>query len=272
MNKSLKRTVFRVTIAIAGTIVLITLILATEVIFGGQKTCDSTEAWILCQIRQSTLLEVVEGFSILVAVLLFFLETPERDKQAHYEAWKVIDSAHGLRTSYARLQALQDLNEDQVSLRGLTAPEADFKGINLSNAHLSGADLSGADLRGANLSNADLSHTNLTEANLSNANLSNAKLNTANLSYCDLIEADLQNADFVGANLLGANFIRAKLDGSYLGDVNCAQTIFKDASIKQVKFFGIENLDLAQIKLTRNWQEGIFDAILAQKLGVRSPK
>ena len=270
MNRSLKRTLYRVTVAIAGTVVLITLILAIEVIFGGQKSCDPTEAWILCQIRSSTLLNVVEGFSILVAVLLFFLETPERDKQAHYEAWKIIDSANGLRTSYARLQALQDLNEDCISLRGLNAPEADLKGINLSNADLSSADLSGADLSFANLSNADLSNTNLTEAKLSNANLANVKLNAAHLSYCDFIEADLQNADFVGAILLGTNFIRANLDKAYLGDVNCSQAVFKDASIKQAKFFGIENLDLDQIKLARYWQEAIFDAILSQKLGLRS--
>jgi BTB/POZ domain-containing protein KCTD9 len=238
MSKSLKRTLSKIITAIAGTIALITIILAIEVIFAGEKTCHPTEAWILCQIRESTLLSMVEGFSILVAVLLFFLETPERDKQAHYEAWKVIDSAYGLKSSYARLQALQDLNEDRVSLRGLNVPEADLRGINLANVDLSNADLSGADLRFANLSNADLSNTNLTEANLSNANLSNAQLNAANLAYCDFIEADLQNVDFVGANLLGANFVRANLDRAYLGDVNLSESIFKDATVKQVFWCG----------------------------------
>jgi BTB/POZ domain-containing protein KCTD9 len=270
MSKSLKRTLSKIITAIAGTIALITIILAIEVIFAGEKTCHPTEAWILCQIRESTLLSMVEGFSILVAVLLFFLETPERDKQAHYEAWKVIDSAYGLKSSYARLQALQDLNEDRVSLRGLNVPEADLRGINLANVDLSNADLSGADLRFANLSNADLSNTNLTEANLSNANLSNAQLNAANLAYCDFIEADLQNVDFVGANLLGANFVRANLDRAYLGDVNLSESIFKDATVKQTKFFGVENLTIEQIKSTCNWQEAIFDTMLLIQLGLRS--
>jgi BTB/POZ domain-containing protein KCTD9 len=270
MNKTFKRTLSRMLTAIAGTIALITIILAIEVLFAGKKTCHPTEAWILCQIRESTLLNMMEGFSILVALLLFFLETPERDKQAHYEAWKVIDSAHGLKTSYARLQALQDLNEDQVSLRGLNAPEADLRGVNLANADLSNADLSGADLRFANLSNADLSNINLTEANLSNANLSNAQLNAANLAYCDFIEADLQNVDFVGANLLGANFVRANLDRAYLGDVNLSQSIFKDATVKQTKFFGVENLTNEQIKSSVNWQEAIYDTMLSIQLGLRS--
>ena len=270
MNKTFKRTLSRVITAIAGTIALITIILAIEVVFGGEKTCQPTEAWILCQIRESTLLSVVEGFSILVAVLLFFLETPERDKQAHYEAWKVIDSAHGLRTSYARLQALQDLNEDLVVLKGLNVPEADLRGINLNGANLSYANLSGADLRFANLNNADLSNVNLTEANLSNAKLNNAKFNAANLAYCDFIEADLQNVDFVGANLLGANFVRANLDRAYLGDVNLSGSIFKDANVKQTKFFGVENLTPEQIRSTRNWQEAIYDTALSIKLGLRS--
>lgn len=270
MSKTLRRTLYRVITAITGTIALITVILAIEVIFGGEKICHPTEAWILCQIRESTLLNVVEGFSILVAVLLFFLETPERGKQAHYEAWKVIDSAHGLQNSYARLQALQDLNDDRISLRGLNAPEADLRGINLSHADLSHANLSGADLRFANLSHADLSNVNLVEANLSNANLSNTQLISANLAYCDFIEADLQNVDFVGANFLGANLVRANLDRSYLGDVNFSQSILKDASVKQTKFFGIENLTVEQIKSTCNWQEAIYDTMLSIKLGLRS--
>lgn len=269
MNKTFQRTLSRVITAIAGTIALITVILAIEVVFGGKKTCQPTEAWILCQIRESTLLDMVEGFSILVAVFLFFLETPERDKQAHYEAWKVIDSAYGLKTSYARLQALQDLNEGQISLRGLNAPEADLRGINLSNADLSNADLSGANLSGANLSNADLSNVNLTEANLSNANLSNTKFNSANLAYCDFIEADLQNVDFVGANILGANFVRANLDRAYLGDVDFSQSILKDATVKQTKFFGVKNLTTEQIKSTCNWKEAIYDTALSIKLGLR---
>ena len=269
MNRTLKRTLSRFMTAIAGTIALITVILAIEAIVGGEKICQPKEAWIFCQIRESTLLGMVEGFSILVAVLLFFLETPERDKQAHYEAWKVIDSAHGLRTSYARLQALQDLNEDRVSLRGLNVPEADLRGINLSNADLTNADLSGADLRFANLSNADLSSVNLTEANLSNANLNNVQFNTANLAYCDFIEADLQNADIVGANLLGANCIRANLDKAYLGDVNFSQTILKDATVRQTKFFGAKNLTTKQIKATCNWQEALYDTVLSMQLKLR---
>jgi uncharacterized protein YjbI with pentapeptide repeats len=269
MKKHIKRTFIRVLIAFFGTILLIALILIFEAIFGGDKNCYPTESWVLCQIRESVLLNVVEGFSILVAVFLFFLETPERNKQAHYEAWKVIDSAHGLKTSYARLQALQDLNEDSISLSGLNAPEADLRGINLAYADLSYADLSGVDLSYANLSHAKLSHTNLVEAKLNNANLRNAYLTGANLGYASLIEAELQDVDFVGANLLGTNFVRANLSQAYFGDVNFSDSILRDANLKQTKFFGVDNLTSEQIKAAINWQEAIYDTALRTKLELR---
>lgn len=265
-NKKQQRSLKRILLAIGGTTALIGVILGVEAIFGVAKSCHSTESWLFCQIRESVLLNILEGFSILVAVLLFFLEAPERDKQAHYEAWKTIDSAHGLRNSYARVQALQDLNSDRVALRGFTAPEADLSGIDLSGADLSHAYLSGADLSNANLSNADLSHANLVEAKLNNANLTNSLLTGADISYADLIEADLQEVDFVGANIVGVNFVRSNLTQAYFGDVNFNQCLLNDANLQKTKFFGVENLTVEQIKTGKNWAEGIYDAKLLSRL------
>lgn len=265
-SKKLQRSFSRILIAIGGTTVLIALILGLETILGGEKVCPSIKSWLFCQIKESVLLNIVEGFSILVAVWLFFLEAPERDKQAHYEAWKTIDSAHGLRNSYARLQALQDLNSDRIPLRGFNAPEADLRGIDLSGADLSNAYLSGADLSNANLSHANLSHANLVETKLNNANLSHSLLTGANLNYTDFIEADLEDVDFVGANIIGANFVRANLAQAYFGDVNFNQCVLDDANLQKTKFFGVENLTTEQIKTGKNWSEGIYDAKILSKL------
>ena len=265
-NKKLQRSFYRILSAVGGTTLLIAGILAVEAIFGAEKTCLPTESWLFCQIRQSVLLSIVEGFSILVAVWLFFLEAPERDKQAHYEAWKTIDSANGLRNSYARLQALQDLNDDFVPLRGFNAPEADLRGINLAGADLSNAYLSGADLSNANLSDANLSHANLVEAKLNNANLSNSRLTGANLSYADCIETDLKQADFVGANIIGVNFVRANLSEAYFGDVNFNECLLTDANLQKARFFGVESLTSGQIKTAKNWSEGIYDTKILSKL------
>ncbi|MEL6929280.1 MAG: pentapeptide repeat-containing protein [Cyanobacteria bacterium J06600_6] len=265
-NIKRQRSFNRILLAMGGTTVLIGVILAIETFFGGEKSCLAKESWLFCQIRASVLLNIVEGFSILVAVLLFFLEAPERSKKAHYEAWKTIDSAHGLRTSYARLQALQDLNSDRVPLRGFNAPEADLRGIDLSGADLSNAYLSGADLSNANLSSANLSHANLVETKLNNANLASSQLTGANLSYADLIEADLQEVDFVGADIVGANFIRANLTQAYFGDTNFNQCRLDDANLQKTKFFGVENLTVEQVKTAKNWSQGIYDAKLLAKL------
>ena len=268
-NRKRQRSFNRILLAMGGTTILIGLILAVEIVLGGEKVCKATESWLFCQIRTSVLLNIVEGFSILVAVLLFFLEAPERNKQAHYEAWKTIDSAHGLRNSYARLQALQDLNSDRVPLRGFNAPEADLRGIDLSGADLSNAYLSGADLSNADLSNANLNHANLVETNLNNANLANSQLTGADLSYADLIEADLQEVDFVGANIVGANFVRSNLAQAYFGDVNFNQCRLDDANLQKTKFFGVENLTVEQVKTGKNWSEGIYNAKMLTRLKLK---
>jgi hypothetical protein len=55
------------------------------------------------------------------------MEAPDRKKRKHYEAWQVIDNAAAatVPTSYARVNALQDLNNDGVTLQGLDVPGAD---------------------------------------------------------------------------------------------------------------------------------------------------
>ncbi|WP_199322736.1 MULTISPECIES: pentapeptide repeat-containing protein [Calothrix] len=141
------------------------------------------------------LLAGVEAISIVVAVVLYVKETPDRKKESYYQAWSTVDAAHGVKVSYARIMALQDLNEDGVSLRGLDAPGAELVEINLPRANLSRANLIDSDL-----TNANLSHTNLDNANLSQCKLINADLSHANLGFARLNQANLSSANLSGAN------------------------------------------------------------------------
>lgn len=178
----------------------------------------------------SEILQSVDTLSLVVALMLFIKEAPDRRKQFHYQAWSTIDAAHHVKVSYARILALQDLNADAVSLRGLDAPSAELVDINLHRANLSAAnlnktDLSNANLSHANLDNAILSQAKLSGANLSYANLSFARLNkanisSANLSSANLICADLSRANMSGVNLKNANLSGANLDGTYLTGAN----------------------------------------------------
>ncbi|MFB2896852.1 pentapeptide repeat-containing protein, partial [Aerosakkonemataceae cyanobacterium BLCC-F50] len=184
----------------------------------------------------SEIVESADVLSLIIALVLFIKETPDRRKQFYYQAWSTIDAAHGVKVSYARLLALQDLNEDGVSLRGLDTPGAELVDINLPKANLSSANLSATDLTNANLSYANLDNANLSQSKLSGANLSHAnfgfaKLNQANLSSANLSNANLICADLTQANLSGANLKNASLSGANLEGVYLTGANLKGAKV-----------------------------------------
>ncbi|MEH2197438.1 pentapeptide repeat-containing protein [Nostoc sp.] len=175
-------------------------------------------------------LGAADTISLVVALVLFIKEAPDRRKQFHYQAWSTVDTAHDVKVSYARILALQDLNEDGVSLKGLDAPGAELVDINLPHANLSKANLMESDLSNANLSYANLDNANLSQTKLSGANLSHAKfgfarlsqanLNSANLRSANLICADLSHANLSGADLRDSSLSGANLEGAYLTGAN----------------------------------------------------
>jgi uncharacterized protein YjbI with pentapeptide repeats len=130
------------------------------------------------------------------------------------------------------------------------APQADCRGVDLSETDLSDRDLTGIDLRNADLSGADLSGADLTGARFTSAelrgiDLSGALLVGANLSGADLGSygdglVNITGADFTGADLRGAHvdlggpavFDEVLADGTFfavLGRVTGAS--FQDASL-----------------------------------------
>jgi hypothetical protein len=138
------------------------------------------------------LLEYCGSLSILIAVIFYFLDAPQRTKMRHYQAWQVINSAQGKGGSGGRIEALQELNEDHVSLLGVDLSDAFLQGVKLSRANLNRSDLSGADLRNADLSKAKLELANFRSANLIDASLAEANVSHANFKDADLTRADLQ--------------------------------------------------------------------------------
>jgi uncharacterized protein YjbI with pentapeptide repeats/hemoglobin-like flavoprotein len=183
--------------------------------------------------ENSLLAKILEGAdttSLILALVLFIKESPDRRKQFHYQAWSTIDAAHGVKVSYARILALQDLNADGIPLRGLDVAGAEFAGIQLPRADLSNANLGEVNLSNANLNHADLNKANLYKtklsgadlhyANLSFADIKESNLSSANLNHANLICADLRQVNFSGANLKQANLSGANLTGAYLTGAN----------------------------------------------------
>lgn len=200
-------------------------------------------------LRKGFFIALEKGVLITVAAALvrYFWEAPKREKQAHYQAWQMINSAQGQQGSGGRIEALQDLNKDGVSLNGLSAKNANLEDINLEKAQLFAANLQGANLKDANLQKAYLRRTNLHLAILYRANLEGASLREANLR-----EAHLREANLEGANLEGAS-----LDGAYLWGAN-----LKGANLKRV------DLTLEQVKSTQNWQLAHYDPNFRKQLGL----
>lgn len=197
-------------------------------------------------------------FIILFAAALWLLETGDRErarldgvKAKHYQAWAVINSARGSTGDGGRLYALEDLNEDSVSLVAAPLSKAHLSKVKLPGADLSGADLSEANLSEARLSGADLSEAtlsgaNLSEARLFRADLPKANLSEANLSKADLTEANLSGANLSGADLSGAELFKARLSGANLSEVRLSKADLTGADLSKAE---LSNTSLQGAKL-----------------------
>ena len=168
-------------------------------------------AWALSQWSLLQVLEDLGTFSILIAVVFYFHEAPERRQIKQYQAWQVINTSQGKGGSGGRIEALRELNEDHVPLTGVDASGAFLQSVELKSANLVRANFSAADLRNANLSGSKLQDADLRSANFRKADLSYTDLASSDLSDADLTAADLSHADLRGANLQNATFDDADL-------------------------------------------------------------
>ncbi|MGG6270164.1 pentapeptide repeat-containing protein [Leptolyngbya sp. AN03gr2] len=244
--------------------------------------------------------ENAESIAVVAAVILYFKEIPERRAQKHYEAWQVVDAAANVTVSYARIRALEDLNRDKVSLKGITAVRANLEAIalkgailteaNLAEANLYAADLMNAvlmkicleraTLKQANLNRSDLTAANLHAATLTQVNLTSANLTGANLTSAQLAYADLSGSTFTGAALIevkavGSNFYYAKLYEANLSQGNFAEANFTEAdltgaNLTGANFRGVTGLTAGAVRKANYWESAVFDPELAAQLGIAS--
>ena len=197
--------------------------------------------WVAFALSNWVFLEVLEyagRLSVLVAVIVYVVEWPDRQKQKHYQAWQVINTAQGKGGSGGRIEALHELNQDGVSLVGVNVAGASLMGIRLHAADLHRAAIGSADLR-----NCDLRSANLENAALNEANLRGGDLRKASLREADLTDADLNGADLAEADLAAANLDKADL---------------RHSDLRGVKWKEIASLKLANIDQVRNPQAGFL--------------
>ena len=173
--------------------------------------------WVAFALSRWTFLDVLEyleGFSVLIAVIFYFSESGDRLKQKHYQAWQVINTAQGKGGSGGRLEALQELNRDGVPLVGVDVSGAFLQSVQLERARLLRSNFSASDLRDGNFNFADFS-----DANLRTANLRESRLQSANFQRAEMDDADLAGADLTGADLSGASLNDADLSNTKLSNL-----------------------------------------------------
>jgi Pentapeptide repeats (8 copies) len=191
--------------------------------------------WIAFALSRWTFLDVLEyleGFSVLIAVIFYFSESGDRLKQKHYQAWQVVNTAQGKGGSGGRIEALQELNRDGISLLGVDVSGAFLQGVHLERARLVRASFNAADLRDSDFALADFSDANLQSANLRQCNLRHSNLQGADLDRSDLSEADLSGADLSGATLADADLTNATLENLKWSSIQ---------SVENANLFGVKN-------------------------------
>jgi hypothetical protein len=190
--------------------------------------------WLAYALSHWKLLEVLEYLSslgVLIAVVFYFAESGDRMKQKHYQAWQVINSAQGKGGNGGRIEALEELNADRVSLIGVDLSAAFLRGVRLKRASLARADFSAADAREADLR----------EANVRNANLRSANFRDAILAGVSFQGSTLDNADFTGANLAGAELTGASLEDADLRNADLQRIKWGQlGSVKGLNVYGVK--------------------------------
>jgi len=201
--------------------------------------CLSWVAWALGNWVLLDVLEHLGTFSVLVAVIFYFAGSGNRLKQKHYQAWQVINTAQGKGGSGGRVEALQELNADHISLVGIEASGAFLQGVNLPNGNLSRCDFHASDLRNSRFVNAAMTFCNLRDANFRGADLSGARLE----------DADLENVDLNGATLRGTVLSRVTLTAVDLRNTDLQGLGWNDVvSFKQANVWGVRNAPPGFIK------------------------
>tara|TARA_B100000780_G_scaffold173346_1_gene121371 strand:- start:146 stop:1027 length:882 start_codon:yes stop_codon:yes gene_type:complete len=190
----------------------------------------------------SLILNSIEPLSVLLAVMIFIKETPERKKQYNYQALSTIDSASGIKNSKARIVALQDLVDEGINL-----DELDLNNANLEGIEINGVEIKKGIFTGANLSDAVMHLANLQKGEFSNVYAPSFQIRFGNLSFSNFKQSNFSNADFSNSNLMFANFEDANLSGAKFRNAKLRGAKFKGAYLNGADFKGA-SIDLNSLK------------------------
>ncbi|MGT2501223.1 pentapeptide repeat-containing protein [Bradyrhizobium guangxiense] len=96
--------------------------------------------------------EYLGKLAVVLGVLGFISERPERAKQRYYQAWQLINAAKQSLGDAGRRVAIRDLIDDHVEMRGIELNNSGFEGMDFRSAIMPNADFTQARLKDANFS------------------------------------------------------------------------------------------------------------------------
>jgi uncharacterized protein YjbI with pentapeptide repeats len=185
---------------------------------------------------------LVQGY---LSVNAYLADAAVRNRNARFQAWQVVHSAHGQRASGARIEALEFLNERNDRLDGLDLRRTDLRHIHLRGVRMEFAELDIASLDSADLRDADFNFVKLFGAHLTGANLEGAVLYGANLSAATMRGTNMVRTILMGARLCRSLLIRVNLTEADMrsADLTGATVTLANLTLTDLRYARVDSLD-----------------------------
>jgi uncharacterized protein YjbI with pentapeptide repeats len=213
--------------------------------------------------RTGEICEAIGKLGLLFAVFGWLFECSDRAELKHAAAWSLINSGHGKPGSAGRIEALESLAGDNVSLAGIDLSGGSFPNVDLRSGDLFGANLNATNLVGATfgcrywiygcsrLKQVDFGKSDFSKVDFSGADLSNSTFEASMAS----------DVNFKGARLVGTTFKNVVLSDPDFSEARIYQTVFagvkiyierQDAAPFRNSMFGFVDLARMEFILVRN--------------------
>jgi uncharacterized protein YjbI with pentapeptide repeats len=138
-------------------------------------------------------------------------------------------------------------------LSGLSFVQGNLQGTNFNRAKIAGVDFSQADLTGASLlgveaNGADFGQATLSRAQLADGNFTGAEFIQSDLRKVDAPRARFDRASFIQAQIDEGDFTGASFRNANLGVSSSKQAILRDTDLTGATDYGLSGADLAGAK------------------------
>lgn len=185
--------------------------------------------------------------AVFLAILFWFAECDNRDREYEYHAWAIINGARGSLDDAGRSVALDALVRDHAPLTSL-----DVTNINISNKPLRSALMSGTIFRHNRLEAVDFScdwgfrgyapffslcwGTQLDEAQFQTKSIFRLTFTNANLDRATFAAAPASALDRISAILSRSNFDNASMHGAIFRNIELADSTFEGTKMQKVRW------------------------------------